>query len=153
VGTINAERTSNLRRRVLPVFLGVISAALAGVLVRTVMPGAPAADTDGRPVGQASRSPAASASASTDPNASGSRQAQPNAEPSTTDMAVNCYVNAEGVRYRAKPNGMATSYGLARKGQAFVLEKYVAGGGNRWAFGDLKGARMDVYIPANRLNC
>jgi len=146
----NAERSSSLRRRALPVFLAAVSAVLAVVFLRTVMPSAPAADAYDQPVGQANPAPAAVTGA----KPSVTPQPRPSPVPSKADAATMCYINTEGVRYRSEPNTMATSYGLAHKGQAFVLGKYVKGdGGNRWAFGDLRGARMHVYLPANRLNC
>lgn len=146
----NPKPISTLRRRVLLVSLAAVSAILAAVVARTVMPGAPAGYATG-PAGQASPTPTATGHAM--PSPSGTQQ-PPGPGSSKADTATTCYVGMAGVRYRAEPNTMAISYGLAHSGQAFTVKKYVHDNdGGRWAFGDLRGVRMNVYLAANLLNC
>lgn len=170
VAPTNAPRRSRLRRWVLWVPLAAVSAVLATILARSVMPSAPTAYTGGGPAARASQAAVAKASAepsttagstttagpSTTAGSNTSTGSNPTPGASATRRAAGamCYVNTDGVRYRAEPNPMAASYGRAHKGQAFAVERYLRGAdGSRWAFGDLRGARMNVYLPAARLSC
>jgi hypothetical protein len=147
-------------RRTLFAALAVASALLAALLALTVMPGAPMPmggsddqDADEAAATEEDMKPMGGETSTGEPSETAEPEPPEPPEP-TGEEATMCYINAPMVNYRPEPNTMSMPYGAAREGQAFVLRDYVPGDdGTRWAHGDLRGGRADVYISADYLNC